>query len=165
MHKEAYAYVRTQVLNLSFDNVVEFGSLDINGSVRGLFDTDSYYGIDLQEGPGVDEIADAATWESPEGEVDCIVCCEVLEHAPNVLGIIANAYRNLGQNGLLIITCATNPRQPHSAIDGGPKRANEWYENVEAETLRRAFKNSFQIVDLTVSRERGDLYCVARKLT
>lgn len=165
MHKEAYAYVRTHVLNMTFDNVIEFGSLDINGSIKGLFDTDSYYGIDLQAGPGVDEIADAVSWESPEGEVDCIVCCEVLEHAPSVKGIVENAYRNLGQNGLFIVTCATNPRAPHSAVDGGPIRDGEHYRNVEAEELRGYFKHAFQIVDLTVSRERGDLYCVARKLT
>jgi hypothetical protein len=165
MHKEAYEYVRAQALNLAFDNVVEFGSLNINGSVRSLFDTDSYYGIDLQAGPGVDEIADAVTWKSPEGEVDCIVCCEVLEHAPDVPGIIENAYDNLGQNGLLIITCATNPREPHSAVDGGPIRPFEHYENVEPDELRALFQGSFGIVDLKVSRERGDLYCVARKLT
>ena len=166
MHKEAYAYVRTQVLRLTFDNVVEFGSLDINGSVRGLFDSDSYHGIDLQDGPGVDEIADAATWKAdPFCEVNCIVCCEVLEHAPNVHGIVENAYRNLSQHGLFVVTCATNPRKPHSAVDGGPIRPGEHYANVEADDLRFYFSNFFSIVDLTVSRERGDLYCVARKLT
>lgn len=164
MHREAYAYVRTQVLNLTFDQVVEFGSLDINGSVRGLFDTDSYHGIDLQDGPGVDEIADAGTWRWDE-EIDCIVCCEVLEHAPDPQQIIENAYANLGQNGLFIMTCATNPRAPHSAVDGGPIRDGEHYANVEADDYRRWLKGYFGIVDLTVSRERGDLYCVARKLT
>ena len=44
-------------------SVVEFGSLDINGGVRHLLDDQALYvGIDVQSGPGVTIIADAATW-------------------------------------------------------------------------------------------------------
>lgn len=163
MHKEAYAYVQKHVAALSFDRVVEFGSLDINGSVRGLFDCDEYHGIDLQEGPGVDEVADVVDWRGEPA--DAVVCCEVLEHAPDVLGIIESAFVNLKQNGLLVITCATGHRKPHSAVDGGRLRQDEWYRNVEVDDLKTYFTNLFGILDLTVVGERGDLYCVARKLS
>ena len=43
-------------------NVLEIGSLDINGSVRPMFKPFqlTYTGIDMQEGPGVDIVVDAA---------------------------------------------------------------------------------------------------------
>ena len=37
-------------------DVLEIGSLDINGSIRGLFDAKTYIGVDLDNGPSVDVV-------------------------------------------------------------------------------------------------------------
>src|SRR4051794_35451978 len=118
MHDEAFEYVRQQAEGRQFATVVEFGSHDVNGSIRDLFNCDFYHGIDLVAGPGVDEVADASDWESPWQDIDCVVCCEVLEHTLKVEQIINSAFQILAQDGIFIVTCATDPREPHSAIDG-----------------------------------------------
>jgi SAM-dependent methyltransferase len=166
MHREAYEYVQGWVKGRMFRYVVEFGSLDINGSVRGLFNCARYHGIDLQDGPGVDEIADAALWRHPgnNGWPDVVVCCEVLEHAPNVEGIVFNAYQNLRPGGLFLVTCAADPRRPHSAVDGGQIREGEHYANVspgELETIAEMV--GFAVQDVQHHTDRGDLYMRAKK--
>src|SRR5574339_541060 len=144
MHIQAYEYVQKQVARRSFNYVVEFGSLDINGSVRELFKTQKYHGIDFQAG--------------------AIVCCEVLEHTPSGHSIVNSAYRNLVAGGLFIVTCATDPRAPHSAVDGGWLREGEYYENVDPETFQLWCQDKFDIENIEVIRKRGDLYATMRKI-
>lgn len=163
MHDEALAYVKAAVSGRRFGRVVEYGSLDINGTVRDVIDADAYFGIDLQDGPGVDAIADASMWRASE-PVDLIVCCEVLEHTPAVADIVRSAFANLRVGGLFVVTCATDFREPHSAIDGGPLRGDEWYANVGAQELKQfALDAGFLIVDWTLNFEHGDLYLTAVK--
>ena len=64
MHVEAYDWVAESFRGWRDTHpgveykVLEIGSLDINGSVRPLFEDAEYYlGIDMQEGPGVDLVA------------------------------------------------------------------------------------------------------------
>lgn len=136
MHPAAYDYVAAQVAARDpFPHVVEFGSLNINGTVRALFDGE-YVGVDRVDGPGVDVVADAATYTRPR-KADCVVCCEVLEHHRHPKRLIDNAHRLLRKGGVLILTAACDPRQPHSAVDGGPLLDGEFYRNVNPATLRR----------------------------
>ena len=167
MHEEAFSFVYLTIFenDLRFDSVVEIGSRNINGSVRPLFEAiaDSYYGIDLAPGPDVDEVADAVTWR-PAEKVDCIVCCEVLEHAPDLDGMVCMISESLKPGGKLVMTCATDPRVPHSAHDGLQVRIDEHYENVAPEffhDLCSAY--DLKILHQEVSRERGDLYVLAEK--
>lgn len=163
MHTEARNFVAEHVADTSFLNVVEFGSRNINGGVKDLISSVSYYGIDLYPGPDVDEVADAVSWRGDE-PADLIVCCEVLEHAPDVEGIVWSAAENLLPGGLFIITCATNPRAPHSAHDGGPIYEHEYYRNVEAEDLLPLLTEArFQFNTVEINRRRGDLYVAATK--
>lgn len=116
--------------------VLEFGSKNINGSVRDLFaGCASYLGIDIAAGPDVDLIADAATCEIEPGTWDVVVCAEVLEHTPDAAAIVANACRHLKPQGRFVMTCAGVGRAPHSAVDGAPIRDWEHYANVSADDL------------------------------
>lgn len=120
-------------------NVLEIGSLDINGSVRSLFDDlvadgGSYLGIDVQEGPGVDLVADASVYSS-DIKYDIVVCAEVFEHTAVWPKIVKNAHSLLVENGMFIATMAGEGRRPHSAIDENPIRSWEYYKNVTAEDL------------------------------
>lgn len=164
MHREAFEWVRSLVERAPRrQRVVEIGGRDINGSVRPLFQGAEYRAIDVASGPGVDEVADGATYQ-PETAPDTVVCCEVLEHASNAQMIVANAVQILAPGGLLVLTCATDPRPPHSGHDGGPMQHGEHYANVSAESverwLRAAGAERFRI---EVDPERGDLYCEAWK--
>jgi hypothetical protein len=166
MHAEAMEFVSRALIGKKFDRVVEIGSRNINGSVRPLFIgkvEDDYWGIDLHEGPDVDEVADASDW-APQGLVDCVVCCEVLEHAPNVEHLVEKVSQWLSPGGWFLMTCAAPDREPHSSIDGGPLRPGEFYSNIEP----TGFQELLDIYGLYVERMeydmvRGDLRVVAQR--
>lgn len=171
MHTSAFRWVHRTVLGLARApyRVVELGARDVNGSVRILFKGSGapwpqYVGVDLEPGPGVDVVADAATWTPTPGEApDCVVTTEMLEHARDQRAVIANIGRILQPDGLLILTCATDPRPPHSAVDGGRLRPGESYRNVPPGELRAWVGEWADRVSIDVSEQDGDLYCLARK--
>jgi SAM-dependent methyltransferase len=135
LHEAAYQYVAQQVARYGpFGRVLEVGGRVINGSIRHLFDCDAYHSVDIEDGDGVDEVADFGTLQVLPAW-DCVVCCEVLEHTASALVIIANAYRALLHGGVFIMTCAGERRAEHSAFDGGPLRPGEFYRNVSESQL------------------------------
>ena len=160
MHSEARAFVEKAVRELGpFGSVVEYGALNINGGVRDLF-TGDYLGIDPQEGPGVDVVADAATWKAKK-KADCVVCCEVFEHTPDWPELVASAARALKPKGALILTMAGPGRAPHSAVDGGAIRDGEHYENVEPSDLIDVLREQF--TDIHVDQLGPDVRATARR--
>ena len=74
MHDPAFRYVASVVAGQRYARVVEVGSRDINGSIRELVDADTYVGIDLEEGPGVDVVGDCRYWEPP-WDASLVLCC------------------------------------------------------------------------------------------
>lgn len=162
MHREAFEFVRRVAQALPpLHRVVEFGSKIHNGSVREIFtDAFDYLGIDLEAGPGVDWVADAADWRAKE-PFDCVVCCEVMEHTPKLVGILAAAYAALRPGGVLILTCATAPREPHGAC-GGSLQAGEYYRNVSPDDMFQALKVvGFTVALLDHFAPVGDLHILA----
>ena len=89
--------------------VLEVGSLDVNGSVRGdivaLGPTD-YVGIDIRPGPGVDVICDAGDLVERFGEnaFDVVISTELLEHARDWRRIVSNIKRVTKPNGVMIVS-------------------------------------------------------------
>ncbi len=62
------------------------------------------------------------------------------------------------------MTCATDPRAPHSADDGGALQAGEFYHNVSVPELTEWMHAAgFREIHTVMDPERGDLYAVARK--
>lgn len=161
MHAAALAWVTTNIGDPA--TVLEFGSLNINGSARECAPNAQWFGIDLCAGPGVDAIAHAATYQHPT-PVACVVCCEMLEHDPAALRAVTNAWTNLAPGGTLIVTAACDDRAPHSAVDGGPIRPDEYYRNVDPTTfLDLARSCGFEILATETHPTRGDFYMKARK--
>lgn len=138
MHQEVINWVEDSIQwwGKSPDRVLEFGSYDINGSVRSLLEKPNiqYVGIDIVYGKGVDIVADASVFSDLE-KYDIVVCCEVFEHTPKWTQIIKNAYKNLSDGGLFIATMAGEGRFPHSAIDQNPIRDFEYYHNITKDEL------------------------------
>jgi hypothetical protein len=63
-------------------SVLEVGSYNVNGSVRGLvmaYNPASYLGIDICEGPGVDKIHDIS--KGLDEKFQLVISTEMLEHA------------------------------------------------------------------------------------
>lgn len=134
MHDAARLYV-AQWATPDPIRVIELGSLDINGNVRGMFPNAEYVGVDLVDGRGVDVVADAAVWQ-PVEKADMVICCEVFEHTRYWRRIITNIAANmLRPDGRVILTMAGPGRAPHSAKDGGHIRHGEFYRNVDPDDL------------------------------
>jgi hypothetical protein len=144
MHEAAFHWVAQNAQKLGpFEKVIEIGSLDINGSVRPVFQGAEYIGLDPQEGPGVDWVGDALDYE-PEKKVDCVVCCEVLEHSPKWEELVKKGMEWLDEDGVFLITAAGPGREPHSAVDGSHNvRDFEHYENVSPAALAKALMPEF----------------------
>lgn len=163
MHAAAHDFVAAQVAELGpFVSVLEVGSRNINGGVRGLFGDCVYEGVDIEPGEGVDYVCDATVW-LPTGPYDCVVCCEVFEHEAGWPRIITNAHGVLMPGGVVLLTMAGPGRAPHSAADGGPLRGNEFYGNVQPDDLFDALSSAgFTEIVINVS-EPGDVYAAATK--
>lgn len=162
MHTEAFQFVAEQVrLHQPFASVLEVGGRNINGTIRGLFHTDDYTALDNQAGPGVDLVADATVW-CPDRKYAAVVCCEVFEHVEAWPLILATMVKALEPGGTLIVTAATDPRQPHSAFDGGPLRPGEFYANVDPDHLTHELA-AFDAAARVRVHPRGDVYAVAHE--
>lgn len=148
--------------------MVEFGSRNINGSARDLVDCVNYIGVDIHEGPGVNVVIDAADYTPQFKAPDLIICMETLEHAPNACAVVQNAARILRDGGHLIVTCATDPRPPHTATginaDGTFSPAEgEYYQNIKPEDLQRWAVESGLNILAAETKGWGDTYLLAVK--
>lgn len=167
MHREVLEWLGWQFYDLPDGlRVFEIGSKAINGSARTApraGQIAAWWGCDLVSGPGVDFVGpgeDAA----PPWPADVVVCCEVLEHTPVTGPILANAAARLASGGVVLVTCATDPRAPHSAADGAGLRQGEYYRNVGPAELRQAMERAGLTVEAEVVHAgRGDLYMRGRK--
>lgn len=164
MHPEAHSFVAAHVPPLTGLAVAEVGSYDVNGSVRGLFAAAaSYTGYDVREGPGVDRVADLASWPDSAPLYDIVVSTEALEHAANPAALVAGMARALVPGGLLILTCASPERAPHGC-DGNALPADEPYQGIApAELLDWCAALGLRVLRIEHHPARGDLYLAALK--
>ncbi len=137
MHNAVRAWVKEHIPE-TVGHCVEFGSRDINGGVRDLLPAGgTYVGVDVQDGPGVDVVADGATFV-PEVAPDLVLCTEVFEHLEGWRDVVANAHTILAAGGLFIATAAGPGRAAHSARRESVPDDVEFYCNVTWEALEDA---------------------------
>ena len=159
--------------HFSNSNVLEIGSLDINGSVRSLFHNCNYTGLDVAAGRGVDVICQGQQYNAPDGSFDVVISCEAMEHNPHWVGTFQNMIRLCRPGGLVIMTCATVGRPEHGTTRKEPKSspltvALKWnyYKNLKARDFRQVvsleesfvwshFWTRFQSYDLLFAGVRG----------
>lgn len=165
MHVEAYAWIAAALQGLQElpATVVEFGAKNINGTVRTLLPEAEYVGVDIVPGPCVDIVADAADYLPPSAP-DLVVCAETLEHAARADEIVRRAVQIVRPGGYVVLTCAGPARQPHSAVDGGPVRAGEYYRGVPiADIAQWVVEAGGEVVQTEDHPRRGDVYVLARR--
>lgn len=120
MHRTAYndceAFIRKYNTG-KWDHVAEVGSLDINGSIRPLFDgiCRAYTGIDLNSGPGVNiVVASPYNWfEIDSNSFDLVVSTQCMEHVCAIWQWILEVAR-IAKKGALIYICAPNTMAYHA---------------------------------------------------
>lgn len=167
MHDAAFQFYKSQLENLPPLHVLEFGSYNINGSVRDAYpQAASWWGIDIAAGNGVDEVADATEWQSNK-RFDIVICAEAFEHTISWGEIIQNAYDHLVEGGLFLASCASRDRPPHSAFDGGALRDGEYYANISPDQMEAFMSemwwNSYQVIPADGYFGNDDLYLIAKK--
>ena len=162
MHTEAHDWVLRHA-HARPGRGLDIGGRNINGTCRHLFTAVGWTVLDIEPGPGVDVVADAATW-TPDGEYDVVLCTEVFEHTGVWPEICATAYKACAPGGLLVLTMAGPGRAEHSAVDGGSLRAGEHYANVEPDQLRTVLTElGWTDVVVDYLHRSADTRAVARK--
>lgn len=169
MHVEALIWGRKIVDALDLDPkfVLDLGGRDNNGTFRDFFPSASFMVVDVEPGPDVNVVADAAEYE-PLKIYSVALCTEVFEHTSKWPQIIRTMSKALLPSGVAIITAGTDPRRPHGALDGHYlEPGEEYYENVDPVQLRWALKEAgfgpIFIETRLTGREPGDVYCFAVK--
>lgn len=121
-------------------NVIEIGSLNINGTVRDFFTHANYVGFDVGAGPCVDYAIPGQDVKYPDDSFDVAITTECFEHASEWRDIWRNMIRMLKPGGLLVMTCAGIGRPEHgtrrSDIGSSPltvARGSDYYQNLSPE--------------------------------
>jgi hypothetical protein len=102
MHPSVYRWVEQMVGQYSLRHAkhLDIGSRDVNGGTRDLFA--STHGVDIEEGPGVDEVLDAHQLRA--GQYGVVTCTEMLEHDTRPWLTVAGCNRALCKGGYLLLT-------------------------------------------------------------
>src|SRR3989339_288387 len=95
--------------NVRGKSVIEVGALNVNGSARAYIETLSpakYIGVDIEKGPGVDEVCDAEQLlERFNNEsFDILISTEVIEHVKDWKLVLHNFKNILKPGGMIVIT-------------------------------------------------------------
>ena len=98
-------------LALPAGRVLEVGSLNVNGSIRDVFQADAadYIGVDTAAGPCVDFVVDGErlTEAFPVDHFDTVLCFECLEHTVRPWRVVEQMRRVLKPGGHLWVSTPT----------------------------------------------------------
>lgn len=151
-----FAHKARRDFGIAPGRVLEVGSLDVNGSVREVFEPGSqcYRGIDRAPGPGVDEVMDgrAALGVFGYGVFDTVVCCECLEHDPRPWELIAAMHGLLAPGGHLFVSTPTFGFPYH----GYPKD----YWRLSEDAFREVVFEGFELLRLSTVVDTVGQPCV-----
>jgi SAM-dependent methyltransferase len=121
-------------------NVLDCGSLDINGSNRYLFEKCNYTGIDIATGKNVDIVTPVHEFK-PAMDFDVVISTEMLEHDRHYILTLKNMFWLLKPNGLLLFTAAGTGRSEHGTTRMTPADSpmtHDYYRNITVDMILEA---------------------------
>jgi hypothetical protein len=139
MHKRIRDFIHTIKIThpelFKSGKVIEFGSRNINGSVREFFATENYTGVDAVPGEGVDKLSLCHEFKGKDNSYDVVISTEMLEHDPYWDLSIERMTRLIKVGGNLIISTAGRHRHPHGQSSYTP--LDKYYRNLTATNLAK----------------------------
>lgn len=154
-------------------NVLDVGSLDINGSVKKYFNNCNYTGIDLDFGNNVDIVCEGQKYDAPDQSYDVVCSLECFEHNPYWMETFLNMIRLCKKNGLVFFTCATIGREEHGTTKSDPNcspltisKGWEYYKNLTKNdfTEKINFLSIFSEFKFLTNERSKDLYFYGIKI-
>lgn len=141
MHPECLDFVKGVLKShaVAGKRVLEFGSYDVNGSIRDLFgEAAEYVGVDHRKGPGVDVVSLFHEYASAE-PFDIFLCLNTFEHDPYWRGSLRNGLRLLKSGGLFVLTV------PHGYVEHEMECPPEagYYRNIDPARLHEMLPPPF----------------------
>lgn len=175
-HPQQLAFVRAASEHLAPDfrgrRVLEIGSYDVNGSIRGCFPGGDYLGVDLIAGPGVDRVCSGDEVSEPDDSFDLALSCECFEHTPRWGEAFENMVRMTRPGGMVLFSCATTGRLEHGTARTSPTMSpgtasvhSSYYRNLTAQDFRARtpLDRYFSAHFFVVNRYSNDLYFAGMK--
>lgn len=146
--------------------VLEIGSLDINGSVRGFFKNCDYKGIDIGPGPKVDQVCRGEDFPDKAKQYDVVISTEVFEHTEDWDLILLNMMRLMKRDGMLMFSCASWGRGQHgttlcnSSMAPHVASSSDYYKNLIENDFRLCLQLDYWFSDYEFILDVGCIYFV-----
>lgn len=161
-------------VNFNTCDVLEIGSLNINGTIRKYFHECNYIGIDIASGKDVDIVCQGQDYDAPNDTFDTVISCEVMEHNPYWLETFRNMIRVCKPGGLIAMSCATTGREEHGTTRSKPQDSPltveaswNYYRNLTARDFEEhiCLSDYFSLYRFWVNWNVFDIYFVGIKKT
>jgi len=148
--------------------VLEVGSLNINGTVRDFFDSTRYIGADVAEGRDVDVVCNGENLDYPDNSFDVAVSAECFEHNPEWVATFRNMWRM--SKKYVMMTCASEGRAEHGTTRSDPGSSPltlgwDYYRNLTEQDFRAEFNldEMFDSYYFDYNADSCDLYFYGEK--
>jgi SAM-dependent methyltransferase len=141
-------------------DVLDIGSLDINGNNRYLFEDYTYTGVDLGPGKNVDIVSKGHEY-NPSKKFDVVISTECFEHDKYWRQTIQNGIKLLEPNGLFLFTCASEGRPEHGTDEfesWASPYSNTYYKNLIEKDVWPYLKGRFNPYIIKYNNIDCDLY-------
>ncbi len=133
-------------------NILDCGSLDVNGNNRYLFADCEYLGVDVDQGDNVDIVSAIHDVDYPDGSFDFIISTECFEHDKFHKKSFESIVKLLTSDGMFLFTCAATGRSKHGT--------QKYYKNLDEKDIREAIDidEIFREYEFSRNKSHQDLY-------
>jgi SAM-dependent methyltransferase len=145
MHYSAYKNAekfRTNYLPSDISNlrIIDIGSYDVNGTLRPIFDSGYYIGLDMEKGPNVDIVSKANDIPFKDSYFDVVLSSSCFEHDDFFWETFLEMCRVLKPGGFMYIQAPSN-----GPYHGWPGDNWRFYIDSWKSLSKWGFKNGYKI--------------------
>lgn len=150
--------------SFNYCDVIEIGSLNINGTLRDIFNRSHIYiGVDLQAGSGVDVISKGHEVTFQNESFDVALSSECFEHDEDWVKTFKKMIDLTKSKGFIIFSCATTDRPEHGTRRtdvGSSPFTLDYYKNLTEADFKEFFRfdEIFEEYEFSVEPNHHDLY-------